>query len=73
MYCKINFTINLISCVFKINFKPHLCITSFIFQQVIKPVNLEALSKWVGQMPDDVVQVTLESKLLIFRKQDLVV
>lgn len=24
--------------------------------QVIKPVNLEALSKWVGQMPEDVVQ-----------------
>lgn len=24
--------------------------------QVIKPLNLEALSKWVGQFPDDVVQ-----------------
>lgn len=24
--------------------------------QVIKPVNLEALTKWVGQIPDDVVQ-----------------
>jgi len=24
--------------------------------QVIKPVNLDALSKWVGKMPDDVVQ-----------------
>jgi len=25
--------------------------------QVIKPVNLEALSKWVGQIPEDVIQV----------------
>lgn len=24
--------------------------------QVIKPVNLEALSKWVGHIPDDVVR-----------------
>lgn len=24
--------------------------------QVIKPVNLEALTKWVGQIPDDVVR-----------------
>lgn len=24
--------------------------------QVIKPINLEALSKWVGKMPDDVVR-----------------
>ena len=24
--------------------------------QVVKPVNLEALSKWVGMMPDDVVE-----------------
>lgn len=24
--------------------------------QVIKPVNLEALSKWVGNIPDDVVR-----------------
>lgn len=24
--------------------------------QVIKPINLEALSKWVGQIPDDVVK-----------------
>ena len=24
--------------------------------QVVKPVNLEALSKWVGKMPDDVVE-----------------
>lgn len=24
--------------------------------QVIKPVNLEALTKWVGKLPDDVVQ-----------------
>ena len=28
-----------------------------LYFQVIKPVNLEALSKWVGQIPDDVVQV----------------
>ena len=24
--------------------------------QVIKPVNLDALSKWVGHIPDDVVE-----------------
>ncbi len=24
--------------------------------QVIKPVNIEALSKWVGKIPDDVVE-----------------
>ena len=24
--------------------------------QVVKPINLEALSKWVGQIPDDVVR-----------------
>ncbi len=24
--------------------------------QVVKPINLEALSKWVGQIPDDVVK-----------------
>ena len=28
---------------------------SFLFQ-VVKPVNLEALSKWVGHIPDDVVE-----------------
>ena len=27
----------------------------FVFQ-VVKPINLEALSKWVGVMPDDVVE-----------------
>ena len=29
---------------------------SFNFFQVVKPVNLEALSKWVGSIPDDVVE-----------------
>lgn len=27
-----------------------------IYFQVIKPVNLDALSKWVGHIPDDVVE-----------------
>lgn len=33
-----------------------LCRTEKSTDQVIKPVNIEALAKWVGQIPDDVIQ-----------------
>lgn len=41
-------------CVFFIAFHPNRVERSS--DQVIKPVNLEALSKWVGNFPEDVVR-----------------
>lgn len=45
-----------IACIFKINYI--ICIYDRLERstdQVIKPINLEALSKWVGNIPQDVV------------------
>lgn len=47
---------NFIACIFKINYI--ICIYDRLERstdQVIKPINLEALSKWVGNIPQDVV------------------
>lgn len=41
---------------FSFSFIIFLCRVERSSDQVIKPVNLEALSKWVGNIPDDVVR-----------------
>lgn len=39
-----------------LNFQFFFCRVERSSDQVIKPVNLEALSKWVGNIPEDVVR-----------------
>ena len=54
------FAIQLFFCQFSVKkvifFKLDRKVTNIFIFQVVKPVNLEALSKWVDHIPDDVIE-----------------